>query len=122
MDTNHAAWDAVSEKYWREYDDLLVRARAGESLVEVEREVLRPLLAARPDVVHLQSGDGIDDHALVRAGARSVVGVDYSRRAAAASADGRPTSTSPSGMSWPGSRRRRWRTRAPTSSTPARAP
>jgi SAM-dependent methyltransferase len=85
-DTNHAAWDAVSEKYWREYDDLLAKARVGDSLVEVEREVLTPLLAGGPDVVHLQSGDGIDDHALVRAGARSVVGVDYSHRAAAASA------------------------------------
>jgi hypothetical protein len=30
MDINHSAWDAVSEKYWREYDDLLAKARAGD--------------------------------------------------------------------------------------------
>ncbi|GIJ72342.1 class I SAM-dependent methyltransferase [Virgisporangium ochraceum] len=83
---NHAAWTAVSEKYWREYDELLVLARDGFSLVDVEREVLTPLLARGPEVVHLQSGDGIDDHALVKAGARSVVGVDYSSGAAAAAA------------------------------------
>jgi SAM-dependent methyltransferase len=34
--------------------------------------------------VHLQSGNGIDDVALVRAGARSVIGVDYSEVAVAA--------------------------------------
>lgn len=86
MDGNHAAWTAVSEKYWREYDELLELARAGSSLVEVERALLAPLLAARPEVVHLQSGDGLDDHSLVKAGARSVIGVDYSRRAAGAAA------------------------------------
>jgi SAM-dependent methyltransferase len=86
MDTNHAAWDAASEKYWREYDELLELARTRSSLVEVERGLLAPLLAGGPAVVHLQSGDGLDDIALVNAGARSVVGVDYSRRAAAASA------------------------------------
>ena len=86
MDVNHAAWTAVSEKYWREYDELLALARDGFSLVEVEREVLTPLLARGPEVVHLQSGDGIDDHALVKAGARSVVGVDYSSGAARAAA------------------------------------
>jgi SAM-dependent methyltransferase len=83
---NHAAWRAVAEKYWREYDELLALARAGSSLVEIEREVLTPLLAQGPAVVHLQSGDGIDDHSLIRAGARSVLGVDYSLGAAAAAA------------------------------------
>lgn len=86
MDPTHAAWLTVSEKYWREYDELLELAREGSSLVEVERRLLEPLLAGHPDVVHLQSGDGLDDHALVKAGARSVIGVDYSAPAAAASA------------------------------------
>lgn len=86
MDVNRAAWHAVSEKYWREYDELLELARTASSLVPVERDVLAPLLADQPEVVHLQSGHGIDDHSLVRAGARSVLGVDYSPRAAAAAA------------------------------------
>jgi SAM-dependent methyltransferase len=86
MDRNQAAWLAVSEKYTRESDELLAQVRERSSLVVVEQELLRPLLATNPDVVHLQSGDGVDDIALVNAGARSVVGVDYSAPAAAASA------------------------------------
>lgn len=79
---NRRAWEAASEKYVREHDELLALARTGSSLFEVERELLAPLLAARPAVVHLQSGWGLDDIALVRAGAASVVGVDYSTVAA----------------------------------------
>ncbi|WP_205629493.1 class I SAM-dependent methyltransferase [Jiangella muralis] len=74
MDGNRAAWDDASLKHVREYDELLA-----------ERELLGPVLAAAPEVVHLQSGHGLDDPALVRAGARSVVGVDFSAVAVAAS-------------------------------------
>lgn len=81
---NHAAWEKASEKHWREYDEILELARTGTSLFEIERELLAPLLATGPEVVHLQSGWGVDDIGLVRGGARSVVGVDYSRTAATA--------------------------------------
>jgi SAM-dependent methyltransferase len=40
--------------------------------------VLADVLRAGPEVVHWQSGHGTDDVALLRAGARSVVGLDYS--------------------------------------------
>ena len=81
---NRAAWEAASVKHVREYVDLLAQAALGSSLADAERDLLGPLLACSPQVVHLQSGHGLDDVALVRAGARSVVGVDYSQVAAGA--------------------------------------
>jgi SAM-dependent methyltransferase len=81
---NKAAWEAASVKHVREYDDLLAQAASGSSLTEAERDLLAPVLREAPEVVHLQSGHGLDDVALVRAGARSVVGVDYSQVAAGA--------------------------------------
>lgn len=56
----------------------MARAAAGDSLIVTERRLLREVLDASPEVVHLQSGHGLDDIALVYAGAKSVVGVDYS--------------------------------------------
>jgi SAM-dependent methyltransferase len=79
---NRSAWEAASEKHVREYGDLLAEAASGLSLTDVERGLLRGVLRRSPEVVHLQSGHGLDDVALVRAGARSVVGVDYSETAA----------------------------------------
>jgi len=73
------AWEAASRKYVRGYGDLLARAIAGSSLVETERDLFRGILRFSPVVVHLQSGHGLDDVALVRAGAKSVVGIDYSQ-------------------------------------------
>jgi ubiquinone/menaquinone biosynthesis C-methylase UbiE len=49
-----------------------------------ELELLRPLLASAPVVVHLQSGHGLDDLDLVAAGTRRAVGIDFSEVAAAA--------------------------------------
>lgn len=81
---NRAAWEAASHKHVVEYQDHLAQARAGTSLFPAERELLRPLLAGAPTVVHLQSGHGLDDVALVGAGARIVYGVDFSQVAATA--------------------------------------
>jgi SAM-dependent methyltransferase len=75
---NRAAWETASQKHVREYGELLRLARARASLAECEVRLLSPLLASSPSVVHLQSGHGLDDVALVAAGARSVVGVDFS--------------------------------------------
>jgi SAM-dependent methyltransferase len=79
---NRVAWETASAKYVNEHDELLERARQGERLFDRETELLQPLLDNRPTVVHFQSGHGLDDLALVRAGARQVVGVDYSAVAA----------------------------------------
>jgi hypothetical protein len=76
---NRAAWEAASAKHVREYDDLLAQATSGSSLTGAELALLGPLLRRWPQVVHLQSGHGLDDIDLVRAGARSVVGIDYSQ-------------------------------------------
>lgn len=81
---NRAVWEAASHKHVREYDDLLRQAREESSLAEPEQTVLGPLLRSAPAVVHLQSGHGLDDVALIAAGARSVVGVDFSTVATAA--------------------------------------
>ncbi|SHN38470.1 class I SAM-dependent methyltransferase [Cryptosporangium aurantiacum] len=75
---NRQAWETASEKHVREYSDLLAVAAAGSSLIDLERELLREILQRAPEVVHLQSGNGTDDVALAQAGARSVVGVDFS--------------------------------------------
>lgn len=80
---NQLIWDDASQKHVREYAEHLQLARTA-SLLDHELAVLGGLLASGPDVVHLQSGQGIDDHALLRAGARSVVSVDYSRVAVTA--------------------------------------
>lgn len=80
---NRQAWEMASQKYVHEHDELLAEARESDSLLfDRELELLRPLLAASPEVVHLQSGNGLDGLALVAEGARSVVGVDYSEVAA----------------------------------------
>jgi SAM-dependent methyltransferase len=76
---NRMAWEAASHKYVREYGDLLTQAISGSSLVETERDLLRGILRLSPVVVHLQSGHGLDDVALVQAGAKSVIGIDYSQ-------------------------------------------
>lgn len=81
---NREAWEEASLKHVREYDELLRRAATGSSLNKHELQVLTPLLAGGPDVVHLQSGHGLDGHALVGRGAARVVGVDYSTVAATA--------------------------------------
>lgn len=84
VERNRAAWQAASEKHVREYHELLETARAHSSLAQCELDILRPLLAPAPDVVHLQSGHGLDDLDLTVAGARRAVGIDFSEVAAAA--------------------------------------
>jgi hypothetical protein len=79
---NRTAWDKAHQARLWAYDDMLAAAARGETLVATERELLRDILATRPLVVHPQSGNGQDDIALVQAGARTVIGVDYSETAA----------------------------------------
>lgn len=81
---NRIAWESASHKHVDEYQELLEEARNQSSLLPCELDLLRPLLARLPAVVHLQSGHGLDDIALVAAGARSVTGVDFSMVAATA--------------------------------------
>ena len=75
---NRRVWESASTKYVREYDETLAIAASGSSLLDVERTLLHDVLQTTPRVVHLQSGNGTDDIALIHAGARSVIGVDYS--------------------------------------------
>lgn len=81
---NRVVWESASQKYLHEYEDFLAQAATGASLINTERELLRDVLDRSPEVVHLQSGHGLEDVALVYAGARSVVGVDYSEVAVGA--------------------------------------
>ena len=83
-DRNRIAWEKASQKHVREYQELLAQARNQPSLLACELDVLQPLLMPSASVVHLQSGHGLDDIDLVAAGARSVVGVDFSVVAAGA--------------------------------------
>lgn len=75
---NRIAWEKASQRYVHEYQRFLDEAVAGSSLFETERQLLRDILQHAPTVVHLQSGHGLEDIALVQAGARSVVGIDFS--------------------------------------------
>lgn len=81
---NRIVWERASQKHVHEYQELLEQARNQSSLLACELDLLRPLLITSPGVVHLQSGHGLDDIALVGAGARSVTGVDFSAVAATA--------------------------------------
>ena len=65
---NRIAWETASEKHVREYEDLLAQAATGSSLIDTERHLLRDVLRRAPEVVHLQSGHGLEDVALVHAG------------------------------------------------------
>ncbi|MEZ0164402.1 class I SAM-dependent methyltransferase [Kineococcus sp. LSe6-4] len=76
------AWGRAGEKYVREHADFLAEARTA-TLFPRELDLLGPLLSRGPEVLHPMSGNGVDDHALVRAGARRVTGVDYDERAVA---------------------------------------
>jgi SAM-dependent methyltransferase len=75
---NRTAWDRAYREQYQSYEQLLAGAASGASLVASERAMLRDVLAAGPVVVHPQSGNGQDDIALTMAGAREVIGVDYS--------------------------------------------
>jgi SAM-dependent methyltransferase len=81
-EANRQIWEHASTKYVREYDDLLERACGDDLLFPRELELLQPVLKHSPVVVHFQSGHGLDDIALVKAGAKRVTGVDYSAVAA----------------------------------------
>lgn len=76
-----AAWALASRKYEIEYGEHLAAARTVE-LVPAEVAALSEIVVGA-DVVHPMSGHGLDDMALVRLGARSVHGVDYSEAAVA---------------------------------------
>jgi len=78
---NRTAWDEAYQAQLAAYDEMLAKAATGVTLVASERQLLRNILATRPVVVHPQSGNGQDDIALVHAGAREVIGVDYSETA-----------------------------------------
>ncbi|MFD7026356.1 class I SAM-dependent methyltransferase [Promicromonospora sukumoe] len=78
-DETQAAWAVASRKYEAEYAEHLALARTAE-LLPAEVDALGELVAGA-DVVHPMSGHGLDDAALVRLGARSVHGIDYSQAA-----------------------------------------
>ena len=81
---NRVAWETASHKHVREHQDMLRQAAEHTSLFDAERELLAPFLRSSPTVVHLQSGNALDDIDLVDAGARRVIGVDFSQVAATA--------------------------------------
>jgi len=86
------AWEAASQKHIHEYGDLLTQAASGSSLTGTERGLLREILRCSPEVVHLQSGHGLDDVALVQAG-RAIRGRDRLQPG------GRPRRAAPRGRS-----------------------
>ena len=93
---NREAWDTANQKYVEESEAVLASAReGGGALTPFERDLLHPVLATEPTVVHLQSGNGADDHSLVEHGASTVIGVDFSAVAASAAAARATAATCP---------------------------
>ncbi|MEZ0491462.1 class I SAM-dependent methyltransferase [Kineococcus sp. TBRC 1896] len=74
------AWGRAGEKYVREHAAFLAEARTA-TLFPHELDVVGPVLARGPEVLHPMSGNGVDDHALLHAGAVRVTGLDYDERA-----------------------------------------
>lgn len=70
------AWAIASQKYEREAEEHLDLART-HRLEPVEEEVLAADVRGAA-IVHPMSGHGLDDLALARLGASSVLGLDYS--------------------------------------------
>ncbi|PWH05713.1 SAM-dependent methyltransferase [Brachybacterium endophyticum] len=81
-DETRRAWEEASRKHVREYTQLLDEARTAQ-LAPIETSLLAPFVEGA-EVLHPQSGHGIDDHALLRLGARHVTGLDYSPTAVGA--------------------------------------
>ncbi len=84
VQSNRRAWAAASEKYVREREDPLAQAARGSLRLASELDLLRPLMESCAALVHLQSGNGLDDIGLVATGARVVIGVHFSAVAARA--------------------------------------
>lgn len=84
MKKNRSAWEVAATKYLEETDDLLEWARTESSLLASERALLAPIVEDAEVVVHLQSGHGLDDLDLARAGAGTVIGVDFSSQTVSA--------------------------------------
>jgi len=47
-EANRVAWEAASQKYVRQYGDLLAQAASGSSLTGTERDLLREILRCSP--------------------------------------------------------------------------
>src|SRR5215210_533363 len=78
-----AAWDEAAERYEGWFDEAVELIRAGGSnLFPVEHDLLGDLRAApgTARAIHLQCAGGRDTLSLWTAGAREVVGVDFSPR------------------------------------------
>lgn len=75
-DQTERAWAEASRKYVREQDELLEQARDYRLFPQEEAVLAEDVVGAA--VVHPMSGHGLDDLALARLGAASVLGLDYS--------------------------------------------
>lgn len=75
-DRTKESWARASQKYTDEHEQLLAEAKEYR-LFAVEEEVLGELVR-HAVVLHPMSGHGLDDIALARLGAASVLGLDYS--------------------------------------------
>jgi SAM-dependent methyltransferase len=80
---NRSAWDEAAERYEGWFDEAVALIRAGGSnLFGVEHDLLGDLRAAGGTgrAIHLQCAGGRDTLSLWTAGAREVVGIDFSAR------------------------------------------
>ncbi|HXU85439.1 MAG TPA: class I SAM-dependent methyltransferase, partial [Verrucomicrobiae bacterium] len=80
---NRAAWDEAAERYEGWFDEAVELIRGGGSnLFGVEHDLLGDLRAGTGTgrAIHLQCAGGRDTLSLWNAGAREVIGVDFSPR------------------------------------------
>src|SRR5215218_2925919 len=78
---NRAAWDEASERYegWLDEAVALIR-EGGSNLFPVEHDLIGDLRGRCRRAIHLQCAGGRDTLSLWNAGAKEVVGVDFSPR------------------------------------------
>jgi hypothetical protein len=85
MDTdprrNRIAGQAAPDKHHREYQDLLLQAKGGSTLLQRGLDLLRPLRGSSPAVLHL-GGHGLEDIGLSPRARNRWSGVDLSKVAA----------------------------------------
>lgn len=74
---NQIVWETASQSIYVNTTTSRRRQRAVCRSSILNASCLRYVLEHSPEVVHLQSGHGLDDVALVYTSAKSVIGVDY---------------------------------------------
>ena len=119
---NRTAWEAASQKHVREYGDLLAQAASGSSLTGTERTSCGRYCAARPRSCTCRAVTAWMMSPSCRRGRDPWSESTTARWPSAPRSAARTSSAPPAATSSPRFPKHRWPARAPTWSTPGKAP